>query len=150
MTDQDYMKIALDLAQMAAQVNEVPVGAVIVFDGAIIAKAFNQPISLNDPCAHAEILALRQAAKALSNYRLLDTTLYVTLEPCAMCAAAMVHARIKRLVYATDDPKTGVINSQLQLLDSSIMNHKIEVSSGLLADEAKQVLQDFFKARRKR
>jgi tRNA(adenine34) deaminase len=150
MTDHDYMQQALALAQTAAKNNEVPVGAVIVLQDTVIATAFNQPISLNDPCAHAEILALRSAANSLGNYRLLDTTLYVTLEPCAMCAAAMVHARIKRLVYATDDPKTGVVQSHLQLLNNPIMNHQVEVTSGILAEPAKKMLQAFFKERRKK
>lgn len=148
MTDHDYMQHALHLAKQAEAVGEVPVGAVLVLDDTIIAETYNQPINLHDPCAHAEILALRAGAKALQNYRLLNTTLYVTLEPCAMCAAALIHARVKRVVYAAPDPKSGAVVSCLQLFDAPFINHRVQYESGLLADEARALLQNFFRRRR--
>ena len=145
---QDYMQRALCLAKKGEALGEVPVGAVVVLNNEIIGEGFNTPINSNDPCAHAEINALRAAAKKVSNYRLLDAELYVTLEPCAMCATAMVHARIKQLTFATADPKTGAIKSQLQLLDQPMMNHKIVWQEGMLAESAAKMLKDFFKVRR--
>jgi len=145
-----YMQRALDLARQAEALGEVPVGAIIVLNDTIIGAAYNTPISSNDPCAHAEINALRQAANHIGNYRLLDTILYVTLEPCAMCAAAMVHARIKHLVYACDDSKTGAVKTQLQLLQQPMMNHRVTWESGILATEAAAMLKNFFKVRRKK
>lgn len=142
------MQRALDLAQAGEALGEVPVGAVVVLNDEVVGEGFNTPITSNDPCAHAEINALRAAAKKVGNYRLLAAELYVTLEPCAMCAAAMVHARIKHLIFATTDPKTGAIKSQLQLLDQPMMNHKVTWQEGLLAEPAAQMLKDFFKARR--
>jgi tRNA(adenine34) deaminase len=149
MNDEHYMKRALELAKKGEQLGEVPVGAVLVLNDEIIVEAYNQPIAEDDPTAHAEILALREGGKKLENYRLLDTTLYVTLEPCAMCAQAMVHARIKRIVYATSDHKTGVIDSHIQLLQSSTVNWKIESTAGVCAEEASQMLSKFFAKRRR-
>jgi tRNA(adenine34) deaminase len=143
-----FMQQALAEAQQAAAENEVPVGAVVVRDGEVIARAHNQPIGLNDPTAHAEILALRAAAKRLGNYRLTGCDLYVTLEPCAMCAAALVHARIRRLVYAAADPKAGAVASTMRLLDAPHLNHRVEVESGALAEESSALLQRFFAQRR--
>ena len=143
-----FMSKAYRLAQQAEQQGEVPVGAIVVHNHEIIGTGFNQCITQPDPCAHAEIMALRQAATHLNNYRLLDCTLYVTLEPCMMCAGAMVHARIKRLVYAASDPKTGAIDSRLNLLTSECTNHTIEVTSGVLQSKCSNLLSDFFKQRR--
>ena len=148
-THEHYMQAALVLAQQAADNNEVPIGAVVVVDDKIIGRGFNQSISLNDPSAHAEVLALRDAAKTIDNYRLVDAALYVTLEPCMMCAGAMVHARIKQLVFGAYDPKSGVIESRGNFLASDFLNHQIETIGGVLADDARILLQDFFKARRK-
>ncbi len=144
----DFMRAALAEARAAEAAGEVPVGAVVVRDGEVLARAHNQPIGLNDPTAHAEILALRAAAKKLGNYRLTGCDLYVTLEPCAMCAAALVHARIRRLVYAAADPKAGAVASTMRLLDAPHLNHRVEVESGLLADESSALLQRFFSERR--
>ena len=146
--DLTFMQKALELAEQAASKGEVPVGAVLVKEGEIIAEAYNQPIALNDPSAHAEILVMREAAQKLKNYRLINTTLYVTLEPCAMCAAAMVHARIERLVYGADDPKTGAVKSVFSITNHEQLNHKIESTSGVLADESAALLRRFFQARR--
>lgn len=147
-TDEYWMQQALQMAQLASAAGEVPVGAVLVKDQKLIVATYNQPISTHDPCAHAEILALRQAGVLLQNYRLLDTTLYVTLEPCCMCAAAMVHARIKRLVFAALDPKTGAAGSVFNLVDSISLNHRIEVTAGVMAEACAIELQQFFQARR--
>lgn len=146
--DQAMMHRALDLAKQGEKRGEVPVGAVLTLNQEIIAEAYNQSITLNDPTAHAEILVLRDAGQELKNYRLVDTTLYVSLEPCAMCAGALVHARIKRLVYAANDPKTGAIQSVMNLANHPCLNHHIEVDSGLLQDQSRDLLQQFFKARR--
>ena len=143
-----FMQQALAEAHAADAEGEVPVGAVIVRGDEIIARAHNQPIGLNDPTAHAEILALRFAGERLGNYRLTDCDLYVTLEPCAMCAAALVHARIRRLIYAAADPKSGAVRSTMQLLDAPSLNHRVEVESGLLAEECAALLQRFFSLRR--
>ncbi|HKN59538.1 MAG TPA: tRNA adenosine(34) deaminase TadA [Candidatus Acidoferrales bacterium] len=146
--DQQFMQAALDEARAAAERSEVPVGAVMVVDGRIIARAGNRTISDCDPTAHAEIVALREAAAAVANYRLLDATLYVTIEPCAMCAGAMIQARIARLVYGADDPKSGAVSSCLSLLDHPQLNHQVEVTSGVLRDQAAGLLKEFFAARR--
>lgn len=146
--DEKFMHQALMLAKKAEEAGEVPVGAVIVLDNEIIAEGYNQPILSHDPSAHAEMVAIRAAAKKLGNYRLLNTTLYVTLEPCIMCLGAMVHARIKRLVYGAQDPKTGVIESAAKLADSKFFNHKIEIHSGILAEESGALLKCFFQSRR--
>jgi tRNA(adenine34) deaminase len=151
MTDIDVamMRKALSLAARAAGEGEVPVGAVVVKGGGIIGRGFNAPISSNDPTAHAEIRALREAARALGNYRLGGCTLYVTLEPCAMCAGAIMHSRLARLVYGATDPKTGACGSVVDLFAEGRLNHHTEVAGGLLASEAGRQLSDFFAARRK-
>jgi len=148
--DLHCMQRALQLAAIAASKQEVPVGAVLVAkqDQQIIGEGFNCPISNNDPTAHAEIIALRQAAQKLHNYRLIDTTLYVTLEPCAMCAGAMLHARVKRLVFATVDQRAGAIGGAMDLFGAAVWNHSVECAHGLLAESSAALLRDFFKARR--
>jgi tRNA(adenine34) deaminase len=147
-TDQKFMARALELARLAEAAGEVPVGAVLVKDDQIIAEGWNQPIALHDPTAHAEILAMRAAAQVLENYRLTDTTLYVTLEPCAMCAGAMVHARVQRLVYATTDPRAGAAGSIVNIVQHEALNHRLEINSGVMADECAEVLRGFFRKRR--
>jgi tRNA(adenine34) deaminase len=142
------MQIALDLASQAAQNGEVPVGAIVVKDGAIIGRGANAPIGLHDPSAHAEIIAMRQAAQFLGNYRLVDCTLYVTLEPCAMCSGAMQHARIAKLVFGASDAKTGACGSVINLMNEPKLNHHCEVIGGVLAEECGAVLSAFFKQRR--
>jgi len=143
-----FMSRALELAREAQTAGEVPVGAVIVKDGAIIAEGSNRPISGNDPTAHAEVVAMRAAAQVLGSYRLLNTTLYVTLEPCAMCAGAMVHARIQQLVYGATDPRAGAAGSVFNIVQSAALNHRVQVEGGVLADECGKLLRDFFVARR--
>ncbi len=142
------MRRALDLARHAQQAGEVPVGALIVLDGEIIGEAWNQPIVSHDPTAHAEIMALRAAAVRVQNYRLPGATLYVTLEPCAMCAGAMVHARIARVVYGAADPKTGAAGSVFNLLETTELNHRAQVTRGVLAEECGKMLRDFFQSKR--
>jgi tRNA(adenine34) deaminase len=143
------MQLALEQAQQAANDNEVPVGAVLVdADNQLIASGYNRPIVAHDPTAHAEIVVLRQAARAVANYRLIDTTLYVTLEPCVMCVGAMVHARVKRLVYGAAEHKTGAIESRVQLLDQALFNHQIDVQSGVLEHSCADIMSDFFARRR--
>lgn len=143
------MQQALNLARRAADEGEVPVGAVLVKDGEIIGTGYNQPITLHDPTAHAEIQALRAAARQLNNYRLPDTTLYVTLEPCVMCAGAIIHARVARVVYAASDPRTGAAGSMFNLLPSDQrFNHTTMCEGGLEAEASARLLQDFFRARR--
>ncbi len=147
--DVAYMHQALQLAQQGAAQDEVPVGAVLVCDGQIIGKGFNQPIATCDPTAHAEIIALRSACTTLHNYRLpVNTTLYVTLEPCTMCVGALIHARLSRLVYAASEPRSGMVSSQIALLELGIYNHNISADSGLLQQDSRLLLQGFFKARR--
>ena len=148
-SDLAYMRIALDQAKQAWQQGEVPVGALVVKDGRVIASAHNEPIGQCDPSAHAEMLALRRAGQALGNYRLPDCTLYVTLEPCAMCAAAMLHARIERVVWATDDPKTGAGGSVIDLFSIPSLNHQTRTHRGVLSDEASEMLKAFFRERRR-
>ncbi len=142
------MTRALELAAQARDQGEVPVGAVVVHDGAIIGEGFNQPITLVDPSAHAEMQAMRRAARRMDNYRLADATLYVTLEPCAMCAGAMVHARIKRLVYGAADPKTGAAGSVFNLVQADRLNHRLDVDGGVMEKECGALLKDFFRKRR--
>ncbi|MBN2689636.1 MAG: tRNA adenosine(34) deaminase TadA [Gammaproteobacteria bacterium] len=142
------MRRALELAKMAEQAGEVPVGALVVIDNEIIAEGFNRPISEHDPTAHAEIVAMRIASKKIGNYRLLNSTIYVTLEPCVMCIGAMMHARIKRLVYAAKDPKTGAVHSKFNLLEKGLFNHQMECDSSILAEESSSLLRNFFQARR--
>ncbi len=148
-SDTGYMERALALARRAAEEGEVPVGAVLVSEaGQVVAESANAPIARHDPSAHAEVLVLRAAGAALGNYRLLDTTLYVTLEPCPMCAGAMVHARIARVVYAAADPRSGACGSVFDLTQSTELNHRLEVTGGLLADQSSQLLAGFFSERR--
>ncbi len=142
------MAEALRCAQRALEVGEVPVGAVVVLDGKIVGRGYNRNLTDSDPTAHAEIVALREAAALLGNHRLGNCELFVTIEPCSMCAGAMVHARIKRLVYGSDDPKTGAVRSVLQVLNHPQLNHQIEVSSGVLAGRSAELLQTFFRNRR--
>ena len=146
--DKHWMQQALQLAQKAQSNDEVPVGAVLVRNNEIIGEGYNQPISSHDPSAHAEIIAIRTAAKHIGNYRLLDTALYVTLEPCAMCAGAMVHARIQRLVYATHDPKAGAAGSVFNILNNEKLNHRVQCEHGVLEVECKELLKSFFQKRR--
>jgi tRNA(adenine34) deaminase len=148
LTDENWMELALDQARLAQVMDEVPVGAVLVQDDQLIASAHNQPIANNDPTAHAEIQLLRAAGKQLNNYRLPNTTLYVTLEPCTMCLGAMVHARVSRVVFGAYDQKTGVCGSCQDLSTSECFNHSIETEGGVLADECRNLLQKFFKDRR--
>jgi tRNA(adenine34) deaminase len=148
-TDQQWMRYALNRALQAAHVGEVPVGAVVVRDGELLAEGFNEPIATHDPTAHAEIVAMRRAALALSNYRLVGATVYVTIEPCMMCVGAMVHARIARLVYGAPEPKAGAIESAMRALDHPTLNHRFEVIGGVLADESREILQAFFQQRRR-
>jgi len=147
--DKKWMTLAIKQAVQAGTEGEVPVGAVIVKDGQLIAQAHNQPISTNDATAHAEIQLLRAAGKLQKNYRLIDTTIYVTLEPCAMCLGAMMHARIARMVFGASDPKTGVCGSRVDLTTESFFNHDMEICGGVLGKECKELLQSFFKSRRK-
>jgi tRNA(adenine34) deaminase len=146
--DDNAMRMALDQAQNAWLVGEVPVGAVIMRAGQVIATGYNRPITENDPTAHAEIVALRHAAQLLGNYRLPECELVVTLEPCAMCAMALLHARFKRVVFGARDPKTGAAGSVLNLFDQAQLNHHTELVGGVLADQCGRVLQDFFAERR--
>ena len=146
--DEKYMKMALEEAEGAGETGEVPVGAVLVKGDRVLAGEHNRCIELNDPTAHAEILVLRRAGELLENYRLNDTTLYVTVEPCPMCTAAMVHARIARLVFGAPEPKFGAVESAFQLLRNDHLNHKIEVDQGMLEQECAELLKRFFKGRR--
>jgi len=150
MTDEEWMRHALRLAQRAEDQGEVPVGAVLVQEERCVAEGWNQPIQTNDPSAHAEIVALRHAGRRLRNYRLLDTTLYVTLEPCVMCMGAIAHARVRRLVFGAYDPKRGAVCHALQLSDAPFLNHKLEWTGGVLERPCSELLTDFFKARRRR
>ena len=146
--DEKFMREALKLARQAEAAGEVPVGAVLVKDDAVVATGWNHPISAHDPTAHAEIVALRAAAKTSGNYRLPDTTLYVTLEPCAMCAGALVHSRVRRLVYGAADPKAGAAGSVFDLARTDVLNHRLEVTGGVLAEECGALLKAFFAQRR--
>ena len=142
------MRLALKQARACAEAGEVPIGAVLVHNEADLARSGNRTIGDNDPTAHAEIVVLREAARILGNYRLVNTTLYVTLEPCAMCAGALIQARVPRLVYGADDPKGGAFRSCFQLLSSAKLNHQVEVTPGILAEESASLLQSFFASRR--
>jgi tRNA(adenine34) deaminase len=146
--DEQYMQRALALAQQAAAKGEVPVGAVLVCEGEVIGEGFNCPISTNDPTAHAEVMALRDAAKRIRNYRLPNTTLYVTVEPCAMCAGALVHARVARVVYGTPEPKAGVAESHLSLFSAPHFNHRVCCEGGVLQEDCANLMRDFFRSRR--
>ena len=145
-----YMRAALDEAHRAFDAGEVPVGAVVVLHGEIVGRGFNQPISSNDPTAHAEVVALREAARSLGNYRLLGATLYATIEPCLMCVGAMVHARVGTLVFGATEPKAGAVVSACRAHELPSLNHRIEVVSGVLDEECRAIIQEFFKTRRGR
>jgi tRNA(adenine34) deaminase len=147
-TDELWMEEALRCAQRALEMDEVPVGAIAICDGKIVGRGWNRNISDADPTAHAEIVALREAGSTIGNHRLVDCDLFVTIEPCPMCAGAMVHARIKRLVYGSDDPKAGAVHSVMKVVNDPLLNHKIEVRSGVLAGRSAELLQTFFKSRR--
>jgi tRNA(adenine34) deaminase len=147
-TDAGFMRAALEQALEAERRGEVPVGAVVVSDGAVIGAGFNQPITTHDPTAHAEIVAIRQAASRRANYRLTGATLYVTIEPCQMCVGAMVHARIARLVYGTCEPKAGAIESAMRAHEHPALNHRVDAVGGVLEEECRAVMQRFFQGRR--
>ena len=145
-----FLRAALSLAEQAERMGEVPVGAVVVIDGKIVGRGFNSPIGRHDPTAHAEILALREAASATGNYRLEDATMYVTLEPCVMCAGALVNARVRRLVFGARDLRFGGVRSKFQIADGDVLNHRLEIVEGVLGAECAEILQRFFAARRNR
>jgi len=147
-SDEIFMREALTLARQAAEAGEVPVGAVVVRDGAVVGRGYNRPVSQRDPTAHAEVIALRDAAGNIGNYRLSGCELYVTLEPCAMCAGAIIHARISRVVYGAADPKSGACGSVVNLFEESRLNHHTVIAGGVMAEEASKLLQDFFSERR--
>jgi len=149
MSDETFMREALSLALEAAAAGEVPVGAVVVKDGAVVGRGHNRPVAGRDPTAHAEVMALRDAAERIGNYRLAECMLYVTLEPCAMCAGAIMNARIRRVVYGAADPKSGACGSVVDLFAENRLNHHATVVGGVLAEEAAKMLQDFFSARRR-
>ena len=146
--DAKWMRLALDQANKARRGGEVPVGAVVVADGQVIGEGFNQPISLHDPTAHAEIVALRAAAEGIKNYRLIGSTLYVTIEPCLMCAGAILQARVKRVVFGARDQKAGAVGSIANLLQNPLTNHQCDVTAGILTDECAGLLSEFFAQRR--
>jgi tRNA(adenine34) deaminase len=148
MTDIDYMRLALAEAQAAAAAGEVPVGAIVVYQDTVLARAGNRPIGSRDPTAHAELVALRAAAQTVGNYRLPGAVLYVTTEPCIMCAGALIHARIARLVYGCDDPKGGAARSCFSVFDHPALNHRVQVTPGVLAEECAAILQEFFASKR--
>lgn len=148
MTDEDFLREALELARDAERGGEVPVGAVVVLDGRVIGRGRNSPITRNDPTAHAEILALREAAAATGNYRLEGATMYATLEPCVMCAGALVAARVSRLVFGARDLRFGGVRSKFQLADSDVLNHRVQIVEGVLGAECAELLQRFFSSRR--
>jgi tRNA(adenine34) deaminase len=148
-TDIKWMRHALRLAELAGAEGEVPVGAVLIKDDELVGEGWNRPIATHDPSAHAELLALRAAAAAVSNYRLLDTTLYVTLEPCVMCAGAIIHARVARVVYGAGDPKTGAAGGAVDIFAAPFVNHRVAVEGGILAEECGRMLTEFFKERRR-
>lgn len=147
--DKHWMERALELARKAEEAGEVPVGAVIVKDDQLIAEGWNQPITSHDATSHAEIMAMRDAGKKLNNYRLIDTVMYVTLEPCSMCVGAMIHARVSKVIYGASEPRTGALGGAFNLLDANQHNHIFDVEAGLMAEESKAMLQHFFKSRRK-
>lgn len=147
-TDDIFMRRALALAQEGAALGEVPVGAVVVQGGVIVGEGYNQPITARDPTAHAEVVALRDAARRLGNYRLVDCDVYVTLEPCLMCCGALVHARVRQVVYGTQEPKAGSVSSRLAAFELPHLNHKVQVRGGVLADECAAMLSRFFRERR--
>ena len=148
MTDEQWMRYALNRALQAGERGEVPVGAVLVLDGELVAEGFNEPIATNDPTAHAEIVAIRRAAAELRNYRLTGSTLYVTIEPCQMCVGAMIHARVARLVYGAPEPRAGAIESAMRAHEHPALNHRMDVTGGVLEAECREVIQRFFQDRR--
>ncbi len=148
MSDVEFMRMALDLAREAESAGEVPVGAIVVLDGQVIGRGRNSPISLSDPTAHAEMLALREAAASIGNYRLEGAWLYCTLEPCVMCAGALVAARISRLIFGVRDLRFGGVRSKFRLADSDVLNHRVEIVEGVLAAECAQLMKTFFESRR--
>ena len=147
-TDEDYMKIALEEAQAACSAGEVPVGAVLVQDSRILARAHNMPIAMNDPSAHAEMLVLRQVGKLLSNYRLGGAKLYVTLEPCIMCAGAIVHSRLAHVIFGARDPKCGAVTSLYNILTDNRLNHQVEITEGILQEDCGEIMSRFFRQKR--
>jgi tRNA(adenine34) deaminase len=147
-SDELWMEEALRCAQRALELGEVPVGAVMIFDGKVVGRGWNRNITDSDPSAHAEIMALREAGARIGNHRLGQCDLFVTIEPCAMCAGAMVHARIRRLVYGADDPKAGAVHSAMQVVNHPQLNHRIEISGGVLAGRSAEIMQQFFRRRR--
>jgi tRNA(adenine34) deaminase len=149
MSDEEFMREALALAKLAAEAGEVPVGAVLVREGAVVGRGYNRPVTGRDPTAHAEVMALRDAAEQIGNYRLGECQLYVTLEPCAMCAGAIMHARVSRVVYGAADPKSGACGSVVDLFAENRLNHHATVTGGVMAEEAAKLLKEFFGARRR-
>ncbi len=147
-SDELFMEEALRCARRALEAGEVPVGAVVVYEGQIVARGWNRNLTDNDPSAHAEIVALRAAGAAIGNHRLLGCDLFATIEPCAMCAGAMVHARLKRLIYGADDPKAGAAGSVMQVLNHPALNHRMEITAGVLAGACAEIMQEFFRRRR--
>jgi len=148
--DEKWMRVCLELAHTAASQEEIPVGAIVVLDGEIIGRGYNTREQTGDPTAHAEVIAMREASRVLEHWRLIDATLYVTLEPCFMCAGALVNARVKRLVYGCTDPKAGAVTSLASVATDTRLNHRLEVTGGILSQECASVLQEFFRARRRR
>ncbi len=149
-TDEHWMNMAYQLAQKAMECGEVPVGAVLVKNNQLIGEGYNQPITSHDPTAHAEVIALRVAGQAIKNYRLVDTIMYVTLEPCPMCASALVHARIAKVIFATQDERIGACGSIFDITNNALLNHRVEVESGMMAKECRELIQSFFIEKRKR
>ena len=150
MSHETFMEAAIEQARLAVEAGEVPIGAVLVVDGAIVSRAYNQPITSVDPTAHAEVLVLREAARAAGNYRLTDATVYVTLEPCLMCVGALVHARVREVVYGAVEPKTGALVSTIRALESPGLNHRFAVTGGVLEERCRTLVQEFFRAKRVR
>ena len=150
MSHEAFMREALEQARLGMQAGEVPIGAVLVIDQRVVASAFNRPIGAVDPTAHAEVLAIRDAARSVGNYRLVDATLYVTVEPCLMCVGALVHARVREVVYGAAEPKTGALVSTMRALDSPGLNHRFAVTGGVLEEECREAIQQFFRERRAR
>ena len=148
LSDEEFMREALLEARAAGEVDEVPVGAIVVVDGSVIGRGHNAVIKTSDPTAHAEIVALREAARKVGNYRLPGATIYSTIEPCAMCAGALVHARVARLVYGAPDPKAGAVETHLGICSTDFLNHRVSIESGILEDECRRMLQSFFRKRR--
>lgn len=146
---ESFMRAALDQANLAQAAGEVPIGAVVVVNDAIVGRGFNQPISSVDPTAHAEVVAIREAARAMGNYRLTDASVYVTLEPCLMCVGALVHARVREVIYGAPEPKTGALVSTIRALETPQLNHRFAVTGGVLEEECRDVVQAFFKDRRR-